>query len=224
MGLFPEGVRTWDGTTQPLFAGIAKLIRKLGVPVYVCRLEGAYLVYPRWARYWRRMPIRGVFSRLYDAGGVPAADERVLAEIAAAIHSPDFETRVPPSSRRRARLAVNVTRVLYRCPSCGTMEGLKLVRPFSTNMIECSSCFSTWVIDAGCRLSVVDENGNAEGGWVPLPAHYEHIRTMPLTPIGSEVRLGLAPDEHIVLISRPRFLLRRRDSTTCACSRSGGPS
>jgi hypothetical protein len=29
---------------------------------------------------------------------------------------------------------------------------------------------------------------------------------MPLTPILSEVRLGLAPNEHIVLISRPRFL------------------
>jgi hypothetical protein len=55
-------------------------------------------------------------------------------------------------------------------------------------------------------LSVADENGSAEGGWVPLPVHYEHISTMPLTPIRSEVRLGLAPDEHIVLISRPRFL------------------
>ena len=206
VGLFPEGVRTWDGTTQPLFTGIAKLIRKLRVPVYVCRLEGAYLVYPRWARRWRRMPIRGVFSRLYETGGVPAADERILADIAAAIHSPDFEMRVPSSIGRRAGLAVNVTRVLYRCPSCGTMEGLKLVRPFSTNMIECSSCFSTWVIDAGCRLSAADENGKAEGGWIPLPAHYEHIATMPLTPIRSEVRLGLAPDEHIVLISRPRFL------------------
>src|SRR5208283_988329 len=157
VGLFPEGVRTWDGTTQPLFSGIAKLIRKLDVPVYICRLEGAYLVYPRWARRWRRIPIRGVFSRLYPAGGIPAGDDRVLADIFAAIHSPDFETNVPVFAGRKAGLAVNVTRVLYRCPSCGTLEGLKLVRPFSTNMIECSSCFSTWVIDAGCRLSVADE-------------------------------------------------------------------
>jgi 1-acyl-sn-glycerol-3-phosphate acyltransferase len=206
VGLFPEGVRTWDGTNQPLFTGIAKLIRKLGVPVYVCRLEGAYLVYPRWARHWRRIPVRGVFSRLYAEEGIPADDERILADVAAAIRSADFQMSVPASSVRRAGLAVNVTRVLYRCPSCGTMEGLKLVRPFSTNMIECSSCFSTWVIDAACRLSVADENGLAEGGWIPLPAHYEHISTMPLTPIRSEVRLGLGPDEHILLISRPRFL------------------
>ena len=206
VGLFPEGVRTWDGTNQPLFSGIAKLIRKLGVPVYVCRLEGAYLVYPRWARHWRRIPVRGVFSQLYEAGSIPRDDERILVDVAAAIRSSDSAVTPSEASSRKPGLAVNVTRVLYRCPSCGTMEGLKLVRPFSTNMIECSSCFSTWVIDAACRLSLADENGRTEGGWVPLPVHYEHISTMPLTPIRSEIRLGLAPDERILLISRPRFL------------------
>jgi 1-acyl-sn-glycerol-3-phosphate acyltransferase len=206
VGLFPEGVRTWDGTNQPLSTGIAKLIKKLAVPVYVCRLEGAYLVYPRWARHWRRIPVRGVFSLLYKKDAIPTDDERILTDIAAAIRSTDSQMTVAATSARRAGLAVNVTRVLYRCPSCGTMEGLKLVRPFSTNMIECSSCFSAWVIDAACRLSLADENGRAEGGWVPLPAHYAHISTMPLTPIRSEVRLGLGPNEQILLISRPRFL------------------
>ena len=122
VGLFPEGVRTWDGSNQPLFTGIAKLIRKLAVPVYVCRLEGAYLVYPRWARFWRRIPVRGVFSRLYDAESIPADDAQILSDVAAAIRSPDFELKVPVASVRRTGLAVDVTRVLYRCPSCGTME------------------------------------------------------------------------------------------------------
>jgi 1-acyl-sn-glycerol-3-phosphate acyltransferase len=205
VGLFPEGVRTWDGSNQPLFTGIAKLIRKLGVPVYVCRLEGAYLVYPRWARFWRRIPVRGVFSRLYDRGEVPDDDRRILSDIAAAIRN-DFQMSVPMASVRRSGLAVDVTRVLYRCPSCGTMEGLKLVRPFSSNMIECSSCFSTWVIDAACRLSAADENGAVEGGWLPLPSLYERIREMPLTPIQSQVKLGLEEGERVLLISRPRFL------------------
>ncbi len=206
VGLFPEGVRTWDGSNQPLFTGIAKLIRKLGVPVYICRLEGAYLVYPRWARFWRRIPVRGVFSRLYEPGRIPADDERILKDIEAGIRSPDFEMSVPLASVRRSGLAVDVTRVLYRCPSCGTMEGLKLVRPFSSNMIECSSCFSTWVIDATCRLAAADENGIAEGSWLPLPGLYEHIREMPLMPIRSQVKLGLEEGERVLLISRPRFL------------------
>ncbi len=206
VGLFPEGVRTWDGTSQPLFTGIAKLIRKMAVPVYACRLEGAYLVYPRWARHWRRVPLKGVFSRVYDGKNIPGDDDRILSDLAAVIRGTDFDAEVPLGSVRRGGLAVNVTRVLYRCPSCGTMEGLKLVRPFSTNKIECSSCFSSWVMDARCRLSVVDETGAAEGGWIPLPWHYEHIRSMPFSPIRSQVRLGLGPGEHVLLISRPRFL------------------
>lgn len=206
IGVFPEGVRTWDGSNQPLFYGIAKLIRKLAVPVYVCRLEGAYLVYPRWARKWRRIPVRGVFSRLYAPDAIPADDDKILADIAAAIKTPDFDLAVDTSRNHQSGLAVNVTRVLYRCPTCGTQEGLKLVRPFSTNMIECSSCFSAWVMDAGCRLALADENGKAEGGWTPLPEYYHRIRCMPLNPIRSELRLGLASDEQIFLISRPRFL------------------
>jgi 1-acyl-sn-glycerol-3-phosphate acyltransferase len=209
IGVFPEGVRSWDGSNQPLFSGIAKLIRKLNVPVYVCRLEGAYLVMPRWARRWRRLPVRGVFSRLYTPDEIPRDDDRVLRDIAAAIRTPDFELPVDTSRNRQRGLAVNVTRVLYRCPSCGTQEGLKLVRPFSTNSIECSSCFSTWVIDAGCRLAPADENGKAECCWTPLPEYYQRIRCMPLTPIRSEVRLGLAPAERIYLISRPRFLFKQ---------------
>jgi len=206
IGVFPEGVRTWDGRNQPLFTGIAKLIRKLGVPVYVCRLEGAYLAYPRWARRWRKVPVRGVFSLLYEPGGIPADDARILSDIAEAIRTPDYELRLDPGPRRQRGLAVNLPRVLYRCPSCGTQEGLKLVRPFSTNGVECSSCFSSWTIDIGCRLSTVDENGRAEGNWTPLFEHYARIRRMPLTPIRSEVRLGLSPGEQIYLISRPRFL------------------
>jgi 1-acyl-sn-glycerol-3-phosphate acyltransferase len=206
IGVFPEGVRSWDGSNQPLYTGIAKLIRKLHVPVYVCRLEGAYLVYPRWARKWRRLPVRGVFSRLYEPSAIPDDDQAVIADVAAAIRTPDFDHPLEPARNGQKGLAVNVTRVLYRCPSCGTQEGLKLVRPFSTNRVECSSCFSSWIIDVGCRLATVDESGRAEGDWSPLPEYYRRILAMPLSPIRSEVRLGLAPGEQIYLISRPRFL------------------
>ena len=209
IGVFPEGVRTWDGRNQPLLPGIAKLIRKIEAPVYVCRLEGGYFAYPRWARWWRKVPVRGVFSVLYEPGDIPSEDARILSDIAAAIQNQDFALPFTPGQRRQKGLAMNLTRVLYRCPSCGTQEGLKIVRPLSSNRIECTSCFSSWVIDATCRLSSTDENGQAEGSWVPLPEYYERILHMPLTPIRSEARLGLSPGEQILLISRPRFLFKQ---------------
>jgi 1-acyl-sn-glycerol-3-phosphate acyltransferase len=208
IGVFPEGARTWDGSNLPFATGIAKLIRKLDVPVYVCRVEGGYLVYPRWARHWRRVPVRGVFSRLYAPGEIPASDEAVVADIAAAIRTRDFEEPLDAARYRRPGLAVNITRVLYRCPSCGTMEGLKIVLPVSTNRVECSSCFSAWEVDAGCRLALTDENGAAEGPWMPLPEVYGRVRAMPLQPIRTSLVPGLAPGEHVYLISRPRFLMK----------------
>jgi 1-acyl-sn-glycerol-3-phosphate acyltransferase len=208
IGVFPEGVRTWDGTNSAVYPGIAKLIRKLKVPVCVCRFEGAYLAYPRWARWWRKIPVTGTFSRLYEPGTIPASDQRILADIAEAIRNPDYLLPVDAAKYRRPGLAVNLTRVLYRCPSCGTQEGLKLVRPYSTNQVECSSCFSRWIIDATCRLAAVDENGQAEGKWETLADYYGKIASMPLSPIRTQLRLGLEEGEQLYLASRPRFLMK----------------
>jgi len=209
IGVFPEGVRSWDGSVQPIFHGISKLIRKLQVPVYVCRFEGAYFVFPRWARRWRRFPVKAVFSRLYRPEEIPENDDQIVGDIATAIQSGDYSRSVDTARFPYKGLAVDVTHVLYRCPSCGTLEGLKVVRPFSTNRVECSSCFSSWVIDVTCRLSPADEDGKAEGIWTSLPQHYSRIKTMPFTPIRSEARLGLGPGERVFLISRPHFLFKQ---------------
>lgn len=209
IGVFPEGVRSWDGTVQPITHGISKLIRKLQAPVYACRLAGAYFVFPRWARRWRRFPVKAVFSRLYRPEEIPEDDERIARDVEQAIQGQDYSQPVDVSRFPYKGLAVDVTHVLYRCPSCGTLEGLKVVRPFSTNRVECSSCFSSWVIDVTCRLSPVDEEGRPEGIWTGLPQHYARIKAMPFTPIRSEARLGLSPDEQVYLISRPHFLFKQ---------------
>ena len=209
VGIYPEGMRTWDGTNGPIIPGIARLIRKLRVPVFTCRTEGGYLAQPRWAKRWRRIPMRGVFARLYAGDAIPADDERIVSDIAEAIHNPDYEMTVDPSLSRRKGLAVNVTRLLYRCPSCGTLEGLKIVLPHSTNRIECSSCFSSWVVNAGSRLAETDEHGAPEGEWTTLADLYARIRQLPLAPIRPVARLGLAEGERLYLASRPRFLFKQ---------------
>ena len=209
VGIYPEGVRTWDGTNGPIIPGIARLIRKLRVPVYTCRTEGGYLSQPRWARRFRRIPMRGVFSLLYRGDSIPADDDVIVSEITTAIRNPDYEMVVDPALDRMKGLAVNVTRVLYRCPSCGTLEGLKIIQPLSTNRIECASCFSSWVVSAASRLAETDETGAREGDWVTLADLYTRIRTMPLSPIRPVSRLRLAEGEHLYLASRPRFLFKQ---------------
>ena len=209
VGIYPEGMRTWDGTNGPIIPGIARLIRKLRVPVYTCRTEGGYLAQPRWAKRWRRIPMRGVFSRLYAGNAIPEDDERIVSDIAAAIRNPDLDMTVDPALSRKKGLAINVTRLLYRCPSCGTLEGLKVVLPHTTNQIECSSCFSSWVVNAASRLAETDEHGEPEGAWTTLADLYARIRRMPLTPIRPVPWLALAKGEQLYLASRPRFLFKQ---------------
>ena len=205
IGVFPEGVRTWDGRNAPVIPSIARLVRKLKMPVYICRFEGAYLAYPRWARWWRKIPVNVFFFKLFDGDGIPADDDRIIEDIDRAIKNPDYNLPVDPRLRGTG-LAVNLSRVLYRCPSCGTLEGLHIMKPLSSNRVECSSCFSQWVIDIACRMSPVDENGKPEGTPAPLADYYEAIRSMPLTPIRTQVKLGQERDEEVFLISRPKFL------------------
>jgi 1-acyl-sn-glycerol-3-phosphate acyltransferase len=209
LGLYPEGVRTWDGTNGPLIPTVAHLIRRMKVPVYTCRLEGGYLAWPRWASKWRRIPVRLVFNRLYARGGIPESEERILSDIAREIEIRDYELPIEDSRRRFTGLAAGLPKVLYRCPNCHTVEGLSAVRPLSTNQIECRSCFSTWRVDLRSCLTPVDEHGRDVGESRTVAEWYRRIRALPLTPIRSSL-VRLVPGEKLFLVSRAHFLFRER--------------
>ena len=209
LGLYPEGVRTWDGTNGPLIPTIARLIRRMKVPVYTCRLEGGYLAWPRWASKWRRIPVRMVFSRLYAREDIPESEQQILSDIARAIEIRDYQLPIDDPRHHFTGLAAGLSKVLYRCPNCYTVEGLGAVRPLSTNQIECRSCFSTWRVDLASRVTPVDEHGRDVGESHTVAEWYRRIRDLPLTPIRSALA-PLNPGEKLFLVSRAHFLFREK--------------
>ena len=209
LGLYPEGVRTWDGTNGPLIPTIARLIRRMKVPVYTCRLEGGYLAWPRWASKWRRIPVRMVFSRLYAREDIPESEQQILSDIARAIEIRDYQLPIDDPRHHFTGLAAGLSKVLYRCPNCHTVEGLGAVRPLSTNQIECRSCFSTWRVDLASRVTPVDEHGQDVGESHTVAEWYRRIRDLPLTPIRSAL-VRLDPGEKLFLVSRAHFLFREK--------------
>ena len=54
IALFPEGNRTYSGETGYIKPGIVSLIKKLGLPLLVLRIDGGYGVEPRWANKQRK--------------------------------------------------------------------------------------------------------------------------------------------------------------------------
>jgi 1-acyl-sn-glycerol-3-phosphate acyltransferase len=209
VGLYPEGVRTWDGSNGPLIPTIARLIRRMKVPVYSCRLEGGYLSWPRWADHWRRTPVRIVFNQLYQKNSIPDSDRAILDDIAREIETRDYQLTIDGHRRRFKGLAAGLPKVLYRCPNCHTVEGLAAVRPLATNQIECHSCFSTWRVDIRSRVTPVDEFGRSTGESRTVAEWYRLIREQPLNPIHTSL-VRLDEGERLYLVSRAHFLFRER--------------
>jgi 1-acyl-sn-glycerol-3-phosphate acyltransferase len=209
VGIYPEGIRSWDGTNSPIIPTIARLIRRMKVPVYFCRVDGGYLHFPRWAARMRPLPVRLVFGKLYDRDSLPDSDERIIADIAAAIRIRDYDLKLPSRRRRLSGLALGLNRLLYRCPHCGNLETLRAVEPAATNRVECCSCYSTWEVDVGSRLMPVDDTGTATGNGLKVAQVYQQIKAVPLTTIHSSL-FQPGEDERLYLVSRPHLLYRER--------------
>ena len=209
VGVYPEGIRSWDGTNNPIIPTIARIIRRMRVPVYSCRVDLGYLHFPRWARKMRPIPIRLVFNKLYDADSLPNSDEKIITDISAAIRIRDYELELPETKRRVSGLALGINRILYRCPHCRSLESLRAVEPSSTNRVECRSCYSTWEVDLGSRLTPVDDHGVAVGEPRTVADLYRQIKTVPLNPIHSSL-IELEEGEQLYLVSRAHFLYRQR--------------
>ena len=138
VGLFPEGQRTWDGITLPLFYSTAKLIRMLKVPVVVCILEGGYQTLPRWSN--KRRPGRLVLSfkdpiMPESYAGKNVDDIYAMLTEALNFDAHEFQKthKIRFKGRRRAE---HLEHVLYICPSCGSMVSLVSEK----HNLTCSHC------------------------------------------------------------------------------------
>jgi 1-acyl-sn-glycerol-3-phosphate acyltransferase len=209
IAVYPEGIRSWDGTNSPVIPTIARIIRRVKVPVFSCQLEGAYLHFPRWADKWRPVRVRLKFDQLYTPETIPDSEEQVIADIGEAIRIPDYEIQLPEVNRRVSGLASGIQKLIYRCPHCQSVESLKAVEPLSTNQVECQSCFAAWKVDLGSRLTPIDEDGHAVGDPKSVAEIYRQIKGMTLKPIRSNL-IDLEEAEELYLVSRPHLLYRER--------------
>ncbi len=51
LGMFPEGMRSWDGNLLPAMAGVGLLVAATDVPVIPVHVDGAYDAWPRHRRF-----------------------------------------------------------------------------------------------------------------------------------------------------------------------------
>lgn len=127
VAMFPEGNRSFNGTTCPIPPATAKLARMSRGTLVTYRLEGGYLSSPRWASTLRKGQIRGRVAGVYTpemlkvmtAEEIQAAIEKDLQTDA---YEEQGERPIVFKGRKRAECLESA---IFLCPVCEKIGTLK---------------------------------------------------------------------------------------------------
>lgn len=115
--LAPEGNRTFHGKTLYIKPGIASLVKKLGLPLAIFRIEGGYGVHPRWSDVVRKGKMRSFVSRVVEPEEYKDMSTQELLELIEQELSVD-EGQVSGEFIHKKN-AEFLERAIYTCPTCG---------------------------------------------------------------------------------------------------------
>ncbi|MFW5643782.1 MAG: lysophospholipid acyltransferase family protein [Alkalispirochaeta sp.] len=156
IGVFPEGQRSWDGTSRPVLSGTPKLVRLLQAPVVSVRLRGGYLSTPRWTKTLRKgelhLDVQTILTRS-EIRHLPR--EEVFRRIATSVtHDETKWQRETGLLFIHPRRAEHAETALFRCPACGGWDTLHS----AGNTLTCGACgFTTWFAPSGTLYEVAPD-------------------------------------------------------------------
>jgi 1-acyl-sn-glycerol-3-phosphate acyltransferase len=138
IGIFPEGKRNWDGSTEKVIFATAKLIKMLNIPVVRALLKGSYLTFPRWARYKKK----GKIFLSYDL--VLAQDkirqlsvENIYREITESLSYQEYDYQKTAMNIYQGKdLAEKLELFLFLCPHCHQIGSLYS----RSDILTCRDC------------------------------------------------------------------------------------
>ncbi len=133
IAIFPEGNRTYSGKTEYINPSIAKLARKLNLPIAFIRIEGGYGVQPRWSDVFRKGYMRAYVSRVMELEEIKSCS---VDQLIAIIKQELFvDENLSDNQYFHKKSAEYLERAVYVCPYCG------LTKFESKNsQIECKKC------------------------------------------------------------------------------------
>jgi 1-acyl-sn-glycerol-3-phosphate acyltransferase len=138
IGIFPEGVRTWDGHSMGSVHATAKLIKLLKIPVVIPMLDGNYLSSPRWAESSRRGRVTVSFRKGFSPEEIASlSPDGILEKLDRLLEYDACRGRTgSPVPFLGRNLAESLELVLFVCPQCHGLVTLKS----SDNILACREC------------------------------------------------------------------------------------
>lgn len=117
IALAPEGNRSYSGKTEYMNPAIAKLAKKIGLPIALFRIEGGYGIHPRWSNEVRKGKMRAYVSQVIEPEEYAAlSDQELMDRIQTGLYVDETQPEGPFLGKNRAQY---LERVIYTCPKCG---------------------------------------------------------------------------------------------------------
>ncbi len=133
IAIAPEGNRTYSGDNVYINPAIAKLAKKLSLPLAFYRIEGGYGVHPRWSDVVRRGKMKGYVSKILEPEEYKSmSDDELYNLIVSELYQNDCEMG---TQFRHKKTAEYLERAMYVCPDCGLTEFES-----RNDIIECKKC------------------------------------------------------------------------------------
>ena len=138
VGVFPESVRNWAGSSFPLDKSIIKLIKLLKVPVIVPILKGMNLFNPRWSPHLRRTKLEVEYTLLFTAEDVKNLnEEEMFKKLSTTLKHDEVDFQRKHKNRIHSnKRAEYINHTLFVCPHCHSIDSFFA----KGNNFNCTKC------------------------------------------------------------------------------------
>ena len=133
IALAPEGNRTYSGLPCYSNPAITPLVKKLGLPLVIFRIEGGYGIQPRWSDVCRKGKMRAYVKRIIEPEEYKDLSKEELFNL---IQSELYVDETQSGEEfHHKKLAEYLERAMYVCPRCGLSEFHS-----QKDIITCKTC------------------------------------------------------------------------------------
>ena len=155
--LMPEGMSSITGMAQPVIPGGAKLLKKLGVPVYYSKISGGYLTYTKHCLDERKGRIDVVVDRMFTPEQLGAMSVEEIEDTMNRLLAHDdymWNRKAHVAFDGKGQMAKKLDTLLYLCPKCGA----KYEMDCAGNTMTCRKCGNSVELDEYYQLHPVGDS------------------------------------------------------------------
>ncbi len=119
--LYPEGIQSTSGSTQPINPATIKLLKKCGLPVVLCSSQGAYLTRPRYSSVIRHGQINYHYQLLFTPQELAELSENQIYDKLLKnfrYNDFDFNQQFHIAYHGKVPNITGLNNIIFRCPIC----------------------------------------------------------------------------------------------------------